>query len=152
MVKNAALKLNELCKDENHIISRVHLTKVCQKLSWNRCDADLILGSCEFFVPFDGGKKTGALQQTDKGISFSFQIRTPGVNFTIILRAAFTRKDPKSAKKTVNSCSFFWFWDLSALKAGCKQVDEIDSSFDYYSITAAALVWFLKGRKRQKWR
>ena len=40
----------------------------------------------------------------------------PLVNFTIILRAAFTRADPKSTKKTVNSSSFFRFWDLFAWK------------------------------------
>ena len=37
-----------------------------------------------------------------------------GVNFTNILRAAFTRADPKSAIKTVNSSSFLHFQDLQA--------------------------------------
>ena len=37
-----------------------------------------------------------------------------GVNFTIILRAAFTRADPKSTKKTVKSSSFLRLWDLFA--------------------------------------
>ena len=35
-----------------------------------------------------------------------------GVNFTNILRAAFTHADPKSAKKTVKLSSFLCFWDL----------------------------------------
>ena len=37
-----------------------------------------------------------------------------GVNFTNILRAAFMRPDPKSAKKTVNLSSFLRFQDLWA--------------------------------------
>ena len=35
-----------------------------------------------------------------------FKNVTPGVNFTKIIRAAFYRADPKSAKKTVNLSSF----------------------------------------------
>ena len=67
------------------------------------------------------------------GISVKVQINksikgfwTSTFNFTTILRAAFTHPDPKSAKKTVKSSSFLCFWDLRALKAASKQVDEID--------------------------
>ncbi len=41
---------------------------------------------------------------------------TPGVDFTNILRAAFPRVDPKSAKKTYNLTVFLCFWDLCAQK------------------------------------
>ena len=44
---------------------------------------------------------------TRKGLSSS-----QSVNFTNILRAAFTHTVPKSAKKTVNSSSFLRFWNL----------------------------------------
>ena len=39
-------------------------------------------------------------------------VTAPGVKFTNILCAAFTRKDPKSKKKTVQSSSFLRLWDL----------------------------------------
>ena len=43
--------------------------------------------------------------------------RTPGVNFTNILRAAFTRADPKSAKKTVKLSSFIALLGSARVKA-----------------------------------
>ena len=51
-----------------------------------------------------------------------------GVNFTNILRAAFTNVDPKSTKKTVNSSSFLCFLGSLGVKAAHKQVDKIDRS------------------------
>ena len=54
-------------------------------------------------------------------------VRTwPGVDFTIILRAAFTQANPKSAKKTVRSSSFFALLGSVSLKAVHKHIDEID--------------------------
>ena len=41
----------------------------------------------------------------------------PGVNFTNILQAAFTRADPKSAKKTVKLSSFFCAFGICARKS-----------------------------------
>jgi len=37
---------------------------------------------------------------------------SPGVNFTNVLRAAFMRSDPKSAKKTDNWTVFLRLWDM----------------------------------------
>ena len=44
---------------------------------------------------------------------------TPGVNFTIVLQAAFTRADPKIAKRQSNHAAFFG-------PVCVKHVDEID--------------------------
>jgi len=51
-----------------------------------------------------------------------------GVNFTNILRAAFTCEDPKSAKKDTDELTvILLFWDLHELKLHAhKQIDEID--------------------------
>ena len=56
----------------------------------------------------------------------------PGVNFTNILRAAFTHKNPKSSKKTVKSSSVLRFWDLR-IKTEHKHVDEIDPKSQCYT-------------------
>ena len=42
---------------------------------------------------------------------------TPGVNFTNILQAAFTRADPKSAKKLLNLTVFFALSGSAGVKA-----------------------------------
>ena len=42
---------------------------------------------------------------------------TPGFNFTNILRAAFRRADPKSAKKTIKLSSFFVLLESALVKA-----------------------------------
>ena len=42
---------------------------------------------------------------------------TPGFNFTNVLRAAFTRANPKSAKKTVKLSSFFALLGSTSAKA-----------------------------------
>ena len=41
----------------------------------------------------------------------------PGVNFTNVLQAAFTRADPKSAKKTVKLSCFFALLGSARVKA-----------------------------------
>ena len=46
----------------------------------------------------------------------------PGVNFINILRAAFTRADPKSAKNTVKSSSFFAHLESAIVKAAGKML------------------------------
>ena len=53
-------------------------------------------------------------------------IVTPGFNFTIILRAAFTRADPKSAKRQ-STQAVFGALESASVKAACKYVDEIDT-------------------------
>ena len=50
----------------------------------------------------------------------------PGVNFTNILRAAFTLADPKSAKRQVMLRSFFALLGSASIKAAHKHDDEID--------------------------
>jgi len=46
---------------------------------------------------------------------------TPGVNFTNILHKAFTRADPKSAKKTEEGLNvFFVLLGSTHIKAACK--------------------------------
>jgi len=57
-----------------------------------------------------------------------------GVNFTNVLRAAFTLKDPKSAKKTVKLSSFFALLGSALVKAARKHVDEIDPRPRHMSI------------------
>ena len=49
-----------------------------------------------------------------------------GVNFINILRAAFVRADPKSAKKTVQSISFFVILLSAHVKAVHKNIGEIN--------------------------
>ena len=51
---------------------------------------------------------------------------TPGVNFTNILLTAFTRTDPKSAKKDSQVKQLFVALGSACVKAVCKHVDEID--------------------------
>jgi len=53
--------------------------------------------------------------------------KTPVVNFNNILQAAFTRTDPKSAKKTDNLTVFFAHLGSVHVKAARKNVDEIDT-------------------------
>ena len=48
--------------------------------------------------------------------------KRPGVNFTNILQAAFTRADPKSAKKTVKLSSFFALFGSGHIKAARKML------------------------------
>ena len=48
---------------------------------------------------------------------FTFNFLAHGVNFTNVLRAAFTRADPKSAKKTVKLSSFFALLGSASVKA-----------------------------------
>ena len=45
-----------------------------------------------------------------------------GVNFTNILRAAFMRKDPKSAKKLLNLTFFFALLGSAHVKDACKML------------------------------
>ena len=47
-------------------------------------------------------------------------VTKPGVNFTNVLRAAFTRADPKSAKKTVKLSSFIVLLGSARVKAACR--------------------------------
>ena len=49
-----------------------------------------------------------------------------GVNFTDILRAAFTRADPKIAKKDSQLKQLFALLGSAGVKAVLKHVDEID--------------------------
>ena len=58
---------------------------------------------CENFV--NGNARSGT-RERHKWVS--------GVNFTNILRAAFTRTDPKSANKLLNLTGFLRFWDVRA--------------------------------------
>jgi len=46
----------------------------------------------------------------------------PGVNFIIILLAAFACADPKSAKKTYNLTVFFAILGSAHVKAACKML------------------------------
>ena len=46
----------------------------------------------------------------------------PRVNFTNILRAAFTRVDPKSAKKMLNLTVFFALLGSVRVKAACRML------------------------------
>ena len=54
------------------------------------------------------------------------QLCSAGVNFTIILRAAFTRKDPNTAKKGSPVKQLFALSGPGSVKAARKHVDEID--------------------------
>ena len=54
------------------------------------------------------------------------KVAAAGVNFTNILRAAFTHADPKSAKKTVKSSIFFVLSGSKRVKAAHKHIDEIN--------------------------
>ena len=53
-------------------------------------------------------------------------LKLTGVNFIIVLRAAFTLVDPESAKKTVESSSFFALSGSASVKAARRIVGEID--------------------------
>ena len=53
----------------------------------------------------------------------------PGVNFTNILRAAFTCKDPKSAKKLLYLTVFFLLLGSLRVKAARRIFGEIDTCF-----------------------
>jgi len=48
--------------------------------------------------------------------------RQPGVNFTNIIRAAFPRADPKSAKNNVKLSVFFVLLGSAHIKAACKML------------------------------
>ena len=50
----------------------------------------------------------------------------PGVNFTIILQAAFMRPRSQEHKKDSQVKQFFALLGPAAIKAVCKHVDEID--------------------------
>ena len=50
----------------------------------------------------------------------------PGVNFINVLRAAFTLADPKSAKKTVKSISFFALLGSASVKAACRTLVKLN--------------------------
>ena len=50
------------------------------------------------------------------------KLTTPMVNFTNVLRAAFTRADPKSTKKTVKLSSFFALLGSARVKAARKML------------------------------
>jgi len=52
---------------------------------------------------------------------------TLGVNFTNILRPAFTGADPKSVKKRVKLSIFFYAFGIFKRKSCTKNVDEIDT-------------------------
>jgi len=49
-----------------------------------------------------------------------------GVDFTNVLRSAFAREDPKSAKKTLGTRLSFALWGSASIKAAHKHVSEID--------------------------
>ena len=63
----------------------------------------------------------------DKSHNYKSDLSCTGVNFTNILRVAFTHTDPKSAKKTVKSTIFFAL--SGSVKAAHKHVNEIDPWF-----------------------
>jgi len=53
----------------------------------------------------------------------------PGVNFTNVLRAAFTRADPKSAKKLLNLTVFFALLGSACVKAACRTLMKFHHHF-----------------------
>ena len=55
--------------------------------------------SCRYPESHPRMKKLSAEQEVDPANSHSQSSVAPGVNFTNILRANFTREDPKSAKR-----------------------------------------------------
>jgi len=61
-------------------------------------------------------------------------ILTPGINFINILRTAFTRTDPKCAKKTVKSAVSFGTFGTYGCKSCTENVDEIDPWFQCHSV------------------
>ncbi len=50
-------------------------------------------------------------------IHLKYRKGKPGVNFINVLRATFTRPDPKSAKKTVKLSVFLWLSESGCVKA-----------------------------------
>ena len=63
-----------------------------------------------------------------KRVKYPYASSTPGVNFATILRAAFTRADPKSAKKTVKLSSFFALLGSAREKAAYKMLVKLQES------------------------
>jgi len=60
----------------------------------------------------------------------SFKPFAPGVNFIIVLQAAFTHIDPKCAKKTVKSAlSFYAFRTLMKLNPGVNFINVLQAAF-----------------------
>ena len=53
---------------------------------------------------------------------------TPGVNFTNVLRAAFTRADLKSAIKLLNLTVFFAILGSTCVKAPCRTLVKLTPS------------------------
>jgi len=51
---------------------------------------------------------------------------TPGVNFFIVLQAAFIRADSESAKKTDKSSLSFWTFEICPHKSWIQNVGEIE--------------------------
>ena len=54
-------------------------------------------------------------------VAFLF-IAKPGVNFTNVLRAAYTQADPKSAIKLINLTVFFALLGSTRVKATCRML------------------------------
>ena len=69
-------------------------------------------------------------------VSSQFEYETPGVNFTNILQAAFTRADPKIAKKTVKFSSFIALLGSSHVKAArrtlVKLTPDLEDEYEGY--------------------
>ena len=55
---------------------------------------------------------TGKCSFKLEDLTSTFELMKPGVDFTNVLQAAFTRTDPKSAIKLLNLTVFLHFWDL----------------------------------------
>jgi len=71
-------------------------------------------------------------------IRMYLNLKIPGVNFINILRAAFTREEPESAKKTVKLSIFFCAFGICAHKSCSLNVGEIDAkraNFNYFYAT-----------------
>ena len=79
-------------------------------------ESHLIIGKDVFLSP----------SSDSSSIESKLPSTSSGVNFTDVLHAAFMHADPKSAKMTVNSSSFFCFLDHGSVKAAHKDVVEID--------------------------
>ncbi len=52
-----------------------------------------------------------------------------GVNFIMVLHAAFTLADPESVRTQSSNQYHFMLLVSASVKAACKYVDEIDTSF-----------------------
>jgi hypothetical protein len=57
----------------------------------------------------------------------------PGVNFTNVLRAAFTREDPKSAKKLLNLIVFLALLGSVPVKAAHRMLVKLNPGFFFFS-------------------